>query len=99
MSSVRGVIMGLDYIPRMSVFGLVTGTTSGVQFPDQPCYMFRVKAGEDNSDTVFIGGSVNTCTYPLGAGDETGWVEAENLNSLYYRVATGTNYVHWWVQR
>jgi hypothetical protein len=91
--------MPLDYIPRGHVFGVVTGTTSGVQFPDQLCQMFRVKAGEDNSGVVFIGGSVSTCNFPLGAGDDTGWIVAENLNSLYYRVSTGTNYAHWWTQR
>lgn len=74
------------------VSGEVAGSTTAVQLPNVQCQMVRVRAALNNIGNVYVGGpgvtkpdgSTDTTTgYPLGPGDDTGWISVANLNKLY----------------
>ena len=76
--------------PHAREIGLITGSASATQFPDKSCRMIRFKAGEGNSGVFVLGGNANQQLFPLGAGDDTGWIPANNMNEYYYRTASGS---------
>lgn len=72
--------------------GEVQGGTTLEQLPDIPCAKVRIRALASNSGNVYIGGSTVTVPdgatdatsgFELDAGQDTGWIEIENLNKLY----------------
>lgn len=78
--------------------GVVTGTATAIQFPNFATERLRFKANPANTETIYIGTSeVNM--WPLAAGDDTGWILADNFNDYWHKGGTGTvNHLHYWVQ-
>lgn len=70
-------------------FEVFSGTASATQFPSQECKMVRFKAHPDNNEDFYLGVEGVT-PFPLNAGDDTGWVNAYNLNQFYYSNVSGT---------
>lgn len=94
-----GIVEQFANSPQDNIFGVMTGTVLGTQFPNQPALMVRFKADPDNVAPIFLG-STPTCPWQMSAGDDTGWVAAGNLNQFYEKAASGTmDYFQWWVQR
>lgn len=96
--------------PQMNVFGVVSGTSSYVQFPSGTAKLLRFKAHPDN-ETIFeiveFGGK-DDGRWPMSAGDDTGWIAPPtgdgNLRGIHnykYRDTSGSssNYLHWWIQK
>ena len=82
-------------------FGVVSGTISAVQFADNPCGMVRFKADPGNNENFLLGeyGSGLT-SFPLAAGDDTGWVSTSNLNRyIYSNVSGSAERLHYWLQK
>jgi hypothetical protein len=76
------------------VTGEVGGSLNAKRLPNIACSKVNIKAqsgnatnvylGSSSSVTVASGGSVNTTTgFELDAGQETGWIEIDNLNKLW----------------
>lgn len=72
--------------------GELAGSASALQMPSIACQMVRFKAAYDNVGRVYIGitavtvkdGTTDTTTgFELSAGEETGWLPADNLNRFY----------------
>jgi len=79
-------------------FGVASGTASATQFPSQECKIVRFKADPDNNEDFLLGVEGNT-SFPLDAGDDTGWVSASNLNQFYYSNVSGSaEYLYYWWQ-
>jgi hypothetical protein len=79
-------------------FGVASGTVAATQFPNLPCKMVRFKANPDNNEDFLLGVEGNP-SFPLDAGDDTGWVSAYNLNQFYYSNISGSaEYLHYWWQ-
>jgi len=78
-------------------FEVFSGTAVATQFPSQECKMVRFKADPDNNED-FLLGVEGVTSFPLDAGDDTGWVSASNLNQFYYSNVSGTAelLVVWW---
>jgi len=60
--------------------------------PDVPCARIKIKALNDNSGNVYIGGegvtiagstTSSTVGFQLDAGEDTGWIEISNLNKFW----------------
>jgi len=82
------------------VFGVVSGSATPVQFPNEPCGMVRFKTDPDNNEDFFIGHNANNVLFPMDAGDDTGWVSTNNLNRYWYSNVSGSaEYLYWWLQR
>ena len=83
-----------DLVPSNNGFGVVTGTVSPVAFPDVNISSLIIK----NSPLGVIGflGSSGVVNFPMAAGDDTGWLRADNLSDFYYS-GTGA-YFHYWYQ-
>jgi len=82
-------------------FGVITGSASIVQFPNEPCGMARFKADNGNIGLFLIGedGSATT-PFPLYGGDDTGWISTSNLNRYQHSDVSGTaDYLYYWLQR
>lgn len=95
-----GIVEQFANSPDVNSFGIMTGTSSGVAFPDRPALLVRFQADPDNVAPVFLGSSAATCIWQMAAGTETGWIAANNLNQFFQRAASGTmDYIQWWVQR
>ncbi len=82
-------------------FGVITGSTSEVQMYDEPCSMVRFKADNDNATVMLIGEAGSGLTsWPMEAGDDTGWVSTSNLNRYNHSSASGTyNALYFWLQK
>jgi hypothetical protein len=83
-------------------FGVVTGTSStGVQFADDPCSAVRFKAHPDNIGLFLLGEAGSGLTsYPLDAGDDTGWVSTSNVNRYLHSNASGSaDHLLYWLQK
>jgi hypothetical protein len=74
--------------------GELAGSATAVVMPTLAIYMVNFKAVSSNAGNVYIGGagvtvvdgSTDTTTgFELAAGEETGFLPAENLNT-YYRI-------------
>jgi hypothetical protein len=79
--------------------GLVTGTAVAIQFPSHGVQLVRFKADPSNPANSFLGTTASHM-WPLAAGDDTGWVLADDLSDYWYK-GTGTaapNLIHFWVQ-
>lgn len=72
--------------------GVVQGGTTAAQMPDVPCSKVNIKALTGNSTNVYIGGAGVTVPgtetnatggFTLDAGQDTGWIEIDNLNKLW----------------
>ena len=87
---------------EFDIFGIITGTAGVTQFPDIPCSIFTLKARASNVGSFFLShesGTVNL-PYELDAGEETGWVCADNLNRYYHNNPSGTlDYLAYWIQK
>lgn len=77
--------------------GVVTGTNAAVQFPAIGIGMVRFKADGGNGSNFYLGQN-GTATYPLAAGDDTGWVYADDLADYWYK-GSGSCYLHYWFQK
>lgn len=76
------------------ITGELAGSATALQLPNVPCSRVRFKARSDNAGSVYLGaagvtlpdGSTDATTgFELDAGDDTGWVPADNLN-IFYRI-------------
>jgi hypothetical protein len=78
-------------------FLLVSGTATPIQFPSLECKMVRFKAHPANNEDFYLGVEGVT-DFPLDAGDDTGWINAYNLNQFYYSNVSGTaeRLTCWW---
>jgi len=72
--------------------GELTGVVTATQMPDIDCRMVKFRAHNDNPTNVYIGVSGVTVEdsttdvttgFQLDAGQETGWLLADNLNRFY----------------
>ena len=82
----------MDIFYKSVKSGVVQGGTTKAQMPDVPCSRINIKALVDNSGNVYIGGSNVTVPgastnetggFTLDAGQETGWLDIDNLNKLW----------------
>ena len=82
----------MDIFYRSVKSGVVQGGTTAAQMPDVPCSRVNIKALTDNSTNVYIGGANVTVPgaetnetggFTLDAGQETGWLDIDNLNKLW----------------
>ena len=86
-------------VPLGNVFGTITGTVTAAQFPEAPCKLLRLKAGPANSGVFLLGSSANP-PWPMSAGDDTGWVAAEDMSTFWGGSASGSmDYLYYWLQR
>ena len=88
--------------PNFNKFGVVTGTSStGVQFPDDPCMGVIIKAHPNNIGIFLLGEAGSGLTsYPLDAGDDTGWVYTSNINRFQHSNISGsTDQLLYWLQK
>ena len=74
--------------------GELQGSATALQMPDIDCRMVKFKAVSSNAGDVYIGGSGvtvvdgttdTTSGFELGAGEESPWLLAYNLN-IFYRI-------------
>ena len=84
-------------------FMVITGSSSVVNFPTGTAKMYRLKAGERNGGEFLIGDYIsNVASYPLGAGDDTGWIPGNStfrLEHLVHSDVSGTmDYLHVWLK-
>lgn len=74
------------------ISGEVGGGTTTAQMPNVPCSRVNIKALGTNSTNIYIGGA--NVTIPAGttdttsgitldAGEETGWMNVDNLNRFW----------------
>lgn len=85
--------------PTDNIFGTVTGSATGIQFPNVEGLMARFKTRSINVGSFFLGNGQNNCVFELDAGDDTGWVAINNLNLLWYRNPSGTlDHLNYWMQ-
>lgn len=89
--------------PIYNVFGLVSGSVTNIQLPSGTCKLLRFKAHENNIGIFFIGDEQNVI-WPLGAGDDTGWIAAPSdyagLANFWYNNASGsTEQLIYWMQK
>jgi hypothetical protein len=83
--------------PKAVDIGRVTGSATCTQFPDRPIKTIRFKAGEENVGIFLIGSRSNECYFPLGAGDDSGWIPANNMNEYYYSDVSGSlDHLNYW---
>jgi hypothetical protein len=82
-------------------FGVVSGSATAIQFPDEPCFSVRFKADPDNNEDFFLGEAGSGLTpFPMDAGDDTGWIATSNLNRyIYSNVSGSAEYLYWWLQK
>lgn len=74
------------------ITGEVQGGTTVAQMPNVSCAKIKIRALASNSGNVYIGvagatkpdGVTDTTSgFELDAGQDTGWLEIDNLNKLY----------------
>lgn len=82
------------------VFGVVTGSVTGIQFNTGSCGMVRFKAHPDNGTNFLLGHDMGNIIFPMAAGDDTGWVATDNLNRYWYSDASGSmDRLTYWLQK
>ena len=73
--------------------GEIVGSATAAQMPNIPCKRVKFKAVIGNAGNVYIGasgvtkvdGATDTTTgLELDAGEDSGWIEVNNLNRFYY---------------
>lgn len=89
-----GITQDFADSPIINRMGVVTGTSSVLQFPDRPCLMARFKTNPSNAGAMGLGSSVAGAPFYMAAGDDTGWVAAKNLNQFFY-VGNGYTVAYW----
>lgn len=83
-----------------SIFGVVTGSASALQFPSTPAIMAKIQARAGNGSIGSIGNAVNNTVFEIEAGEQTEWFEIDNLSELWYSNPSGTmDALVWWVLR
>ena len=83
-----------------NIFGVVTGSVSAIQFPDEPAIQAKIQSRKGNDSIVSIGNSVGNIVLEIEAGEITDWFEIDNLNELWYSSPSGTaDALVWWIQR
>lgn len=81
--------------------GEIAGNTSVVVMGNVPCKMVKFKAAADNTGKVYIGivsaltipdgtGDISS-GYPLGPGEDTGFIPCDNLSEFYRRCDNATD--------
>lgn len=74
------------------VSGELQGGTTVIQLPDISCVRVKFRALASNAGNVYIGGSGvtvpdgatdTTSGFELDAGQDTGWIDIDNLNRFY----------------
>ncbi len=82
-------------------FGVITGSTSAAIMYDEPCSMVRFKADNDNFTEFLLGeAGSGLASWPMEAGDDTGWVSTSNLNRYTHSSPSGTaSYLYYWLQK
>lgn len=74
------------------VSGEVQGGTTAAQLPDVPCVKVLFKAQADNAGNVYLGGANvtvpdgvtdQTSGLTLDAGEQTDWIQIDNLNRFW----------------
>ena len=82
----------LRTVPSQIVTGEVAGSATAAVFPTIPCQMVMFKAVDSNAGNVYIGTSDvtvvtaatnTTAGWVLAAGQESGWIPADNMDKLY----------------
>ena len=90
----RGSSYPIDVIITMTLAGTgeIAGSATAAVCPTLACRRVKFKAAYDNAGYVYLGGSgvtkkdgtTDTTTgWVLGAGEETDWLPAANLNEFY----------------
>jgi len=80
--------------------GVITGSVTAVQFPTGTCGAIRFKADVDNVGTFNLGHDVNNCSFPMRAGDDTGWAQTTDTNRYWHSNASGSvDYLYFWLQK
>ena len=83
-----------------NIFGVVTGSATALQFPDEPAIQAKIQSRKGNADISSIGNSVNNTVLEIEAGEITDWFEIDNLNELWYSNPSGSSdALVWWIQR
>lgn len=75
--------MSAEAMPPPST-GKRSGSVTGGQMPAQPCRYVCFKAEADNAGKVYVGPK-ETLIWPLGPGEESGWLPCEDLSEFHYR--------------
>ena len=95
MSYARGT-MGAP----QNIFGLVTGSATAIQFPDEASINVKFQARLANVETFYIGNAVDNTVFELDAGEETDWFEVGNLSEIWHYNVSGTqDQIVWWLAR
>lgn len=82
-----------------NIFGVVTGSSSAIQFASTIVGLIRFKTDLNNNGIFFLGSDPGNCIYPLDAGEDTGWVSLSSLGQLYHRNPSGSSdYLYYWLQ-
>ena len=92
------------------IFVKITGTFGMSRLPSVPGRVARIRTYAANTSPIWIGGWVNTGSFPLpyqlAAGTESDWFplilddtidNLGNLNSLWQNAASGSCYFSAWV--
>ena len=98
----EGINEQFSSVPHFDKFGVVTGSSGSiVTFADNECKMARFKADADNNATFFLGeAGAGYVAFPLGAGDDTGWVATSDLDRYTYYSASGiAELLYFWLQK
>ncbi|MHC4690755.1 MAG: hypothetical protein ACYS5F_14145 [Planctomycetota bacterium] len=83
-----------------NIYGVVTGSASALQFPDELAIQAKIQARAGNLSIVSVGNAVDNTVFEIQAGETTEWFEVNNLNHLWYSNPSGTaDAIVWWVQR
>ena len=83
-------------------FGVITGSSTVVNMPDELCQSVMFKADEDNNERFLLGeGGSGLTFWELGSGDSTPWIETSNLNRYCHSNISGSagEYLQWWLQK
>ena len=82
----------MDILLNRVVSGEIQGGTTAAQLPNVPCVKVLFKAQSGNSTNVYLGGANvtipdgvtdETSGLTLDAGEETGWIQIDNLNRFW----------------
>jgi hypothetical protein len=83
-----------------NIFGVVTGSASALQFPDEPAIQAKLQARAGNGSIASIGNAVGNTVFEIEAGEVTDWFEIDNLSELWYSNPSGTmDALVWWIER
>jgi hypothetical protein len=83
--------------PKALDIGKITGSFTATQMGDFPCKLLRFKADPGNAGEFVIGDSAVSLFFPLEAGDDTGWIPANNMNEYWYGLTSGTtDFLYYW---